>query len=369
MTRVSVFVCGLGLTMCLAGCTTMQERQTANGSFEYLEDIEAKQYVVPKDVDTPVTNNAYYIPELGEEAPQSLVGDKLTVISPALVLPLVSGSQVEEGMKEATVFFDQIDDSQPIDQTIWNSLISFLEEQGIGVVSFDKEQQTLVTDWMIVDDSEDSGWFNWTSTERSVGRRFEFSLDVKSHGRTAALKAELRDYLETVGEDVIADLDSSLERRNEVDILNKVIGHYQNQLLIADVKRIRKIRSGLDMEMGFDSNGEPAYVVDGEFDVVWTRFQLVLRKLGFNVKDLDKSNGLLFVNYGTAESSWWDNLFSSDDRELDLEKDAYRLKVERAGQKTAITLMDEENTPFPANKVSDLYATFARTMASDDLDI
>ena len=70
------------------------------------------------------------------------------------------------------------------------------------------------------------------------------------------------------------------------------------------------------MELGFDRNGEPAFVVQGEYDIVWPRFLLVLRKLGFNVKDLDKSNGILFVSFGSEESGWWSSLFSSDDDEL-----------------------------------------------------
>lgn len=368
MTRVSVCVVGLSLTM-LSACSSVAERKIANGNFDYIDEPEAKSFDIPADVDKPFINNAFAVPDLGENAAESLVGPKVTVVSPALVLPLVSGSRVEEGLKEATVYFDQVDDSQPLDQTIWNSLIGFLEEQGIGVVSFDKEQQKLVTDWMIAEDVEDSSWFNWTSTERSVGRRFEFNLDVKHHGRTAALKAELKDYLETVGEEVIADLESEQERRNEVDILNKVINHYENQLRIADVKRIRQIRDGLEMELGFNSNGEPAYVVDGDYDVVWTRLLLVLRKLGFNVKDLDKSNGLLFVNYGSAESGWWDSLWGSGDDELDLDKEDYRFQVENVGRKTSISLLDDESNPFPANKVTELYDTFARTMAADDLDI
>ena len=185
------------------------------------------------------------LPQLGEGADSTLLGDRLTVHSPALVLPLVSGSHIEEGLKEATVWFDQVDDSQALDTTIWNSLISYLEEQGIGVVSFDKDQQTLVTDWMIIESSEENeGWFDWTTTDRSVGKRFEFNLDMKPHGRTAALKANLRDYLETVGDDVIANLDSEEQRRNEVDVLNQVISHYEHQIRVADAKRIQRISFG-----------------------------------------------------------------------------------------------------------------------------
>lgn len=368
MTRKSIFIATLALSS-ITACSTMQERRLANGSYDYLDESTNQRVSIPSDLDTPAFNDEYDIPPLGKHASQELVGDKLTVISPALVLPLVSGSHIEEGLKEATVWFDQIDDSQALDTTIWNSLINFLEEQGIGVVSFDKAAQRLVTDWMIIETTEDDSWYSWTKTERSVGKRFEFSLEMKPHGRTAALKAELKDYLETVGNDVIAEIDAELERRNEIEVLNKVISHYSDQIRVADVKRIRQIRRGFPMEMGFDKDGEAAYVVDGEYDVVWPRLLLVLRKLGFNVKDLDKSNGLLFVNYGGTEAGWWDSLWSSSDGELPLEHDNYRVQVNPVGEKTSVTLLDNENKAFDVKRVTELYAEFAKVMSAYDLDI
>jgi outer membrane protein assembly factor BamC len=369
MTRFSGVILGTSLVV-LSGCSSLQERQTANGNFDYLDSAESVAYKVPVDVQSPRQNKDYYIPELGEKAPRDLLGDKLTVVSPALVLPLVTGSHVEEGLKEATVWFDQVDDSQPLDTTIWNSLIAYLEEQGIGVISFDKIAQKLITDWMIIEQEEDKPWYNRTTTERSIGRRFEFTLEMKPHGRTAALKAELKDYLETIGDEVIADLSFEQERRNEVSVLNQVIGHYQQQIRLADIKRIRQIRTGLPMELGFDDDGAPAFVVDGEYDVVWPRLLLVLRKLGFNVKDLDKSNGLLFVNYGTLDNSWWDKLWSKNENALRLDKDAYRIQVESTGPKTtSITMLDKDNNPFEANKLADIFKPFESTMSKDDLDL
>ncbi|GAC14530.1 outer membrane protein assembly factor BamC [Aliiglaciecola lipolytica] len=353
----------------LAGCTSLEERQRANGDYDYVDVKEQPRYKVPSDLDTPILQSDYDIPEVGENAPKDQIGDQITVTSPSLVLPLVAGSHVEEGLKEATVWFDQIDDSQPLDTAIWNSVISFLDDRDIGVVNFDKSANLLVTDWMIIEPDQNNSWFNWTRTDRSIGRRFEFNLDIKPHGRTAKLKVKLRDYLETVGEDVIADLSFEQSRRNEVEILNEVISHYEKQVRLEDVKRIRQIRSGFAMEMGFNPNGDPAYMVDGQYDLVWPRLLLVLRKLGFNVKDLDKSTGLLFVNYGGAESSWWDNLFTKNDDQLDLEKTDYRIQVRKQGPKTSFTLLSEESEPFEVNKVTELFPAFKEAMGTDNLDI
>ncbi|MFT4993881.1 MAG: outer membrane protein assembly factor BamC, partial [Paraglaciecola sp.] len=172
----------------LTACSSLEERQIASGSFDYLKEQPGQEILLPDDVDTPNFSDSYKLPSLGENAPRNILGEKLIVLSPALVLPLVTGSHVEEGSKEATVWFDQVDDSQALDTTIWNSLISFLEEQGIGVDLFDKDQQRLVSDWMIIEQEQDSNWYSWTETQRSIGQRFEFNLQTKPHGRTAALK-------------------------------------------------------------------------------------------------------------------------------------------------------------------------------------
>jgi outer membrane protein assembly factor BamC len=294
----------------LTACSSLEEREVASGAFDYVKEQPGQKIKIPDDVDTPKFNDVFKLPDLGENAPMTTVGKNLSVLSPSLVLPVVTGSHIEEGSKSATVWFDQVDDSQPLDTAVWNSLIRFLETEGIGVEMFDKDNQRLITGWVVKD-----------------------------------------------------------ERRNEVDVLNRVVKNYEFETKVASVKRFRQIREGLNMELGFDSDGEPAFVVDGDFDITWPRLLLVLRKLGFDVKDYDKSNGLLFVKYNGAEDGWWSNIWSNDKNELDLEVEEYRIKVSDAGKKTSVTLLDDESNPFPVNKLTDLYPTFSKTMSTDDLDI
>ena len=357
----------VGTLIALSACSTVQERQAATGGFEYLEESKSVSLQIPEGKHLPSYSSDYTLPELGSEAPRDQLGPRLSIISPQLVLPLVSGSHITEGSREATVWFDQIDDSQSLDETIWNSLLTYLEEQGIGVVTFDKKQQLLLSDWMIIEDVEDSPWYSWTKTERSVGQRFEFVLDIKSHGRTAALKVKLKDYLETFNEDIVAQLDESHSRRREVEVLNNVISHYAKQIRIADARRLRQIQQGLNMQIDTDEQGS-AFVVNADYEIAWPRLLLVLRKLGFNVKDLDKSNGLLFVNYVGMDAGWWADLWGNAD-ELPLDKKEYRLAVEGLGSKTRIMFQDNESNPLPLEIINDIYTPLAEIMATDDLDI
>lgn len=353
----------------LTACSSLEEREIASGTFEYVEEQPGQQINIPEDVDTPLFNDAFKLPDLGESAPRDTLGKKLSVLSPSLVLPIVAGSHIEDGSKNAKVWFDQVDDSQPLDTLIWDSLIRFLESENVGIETFEREKQLLVTDWFLLDESVDSSWYSWSKSERIVGQRFEFSLDLKPHGRTASLSAKLVDYKEKLNSETTEITQAKDVRRNEVDVLNQVVQNYEFESKVADVKRFRKIRQGLPTELGFDADGEPAFVVDADYDIAWPRLLLVLKKLGFDVKDYDKSNGLMFVKYGGGEQGWWDNIWSSDENELDLDSDEYRIKVVDVGQKTSITLMDDESKPFAANKLTDLFQSFSEIMSADDLDI
>ncbi|WP_293747738.1 outer membrane protein assembly factor BamC [uncultured Paraglaciecola sp.] len=353
----------------LTACSSLEEREVASGSFDYVKEQPGQKIKIPDDVDTPRFNEAYKLPDLGEDAPKNSMGKELSVLSPSLVLPVVAGSHIEEGSKNATVWFDQVDDSVPLDTAVWNSLIRFLEIEGIGVEKFDKDNQRLITDWVVMDESKDNKWYSWSKSERTVGQRFEFSLIKKPHGRTASLSVDLVDYKEKVDIQSTEITQARDKRRNEVDVLNRVVKNYEFETKVAGVKRFRKIREGLQMELGFDRDGEPAFVVEADYDTTWPRFLLVLRKLGFDVKDYDKSNGLLDVKYNGSEDGWWSNIWSSDKNEFDLDTQEYRIKVVGLGKKTSITMLDDENKPFLVNKLTDLYPKFSKFMSADDLDI
>ena len=367
MKKTLAFVSGIA-AVTLAGCASQVDNKTASGEFRYLEAQERASFVVPDTVDSPAFSDEYAIPPLGESADQTLVGRELYIESPNLVLPVVAGSHVAEGTQKATVWFDQVDDSQPLDQAIWNSLISYLDKNDVRVDYFDEEKRELVTDWITSTEVLSSAWYSFSDIERVTKRKFKFNMEVKSHGRSAALRSELLAFELTSGNDFITqNLNSLQTRRQEIDILNDVIGYYEYQVRLEATRKIAEIRQGIRTEMGFDNNGEPAFVVNAKYDIAWPRLLLVLRKLGFDVKDLDKSTGLLFVTYNNEEASWWDGLFSSDENLL--EESDYRLRVGDLGGKTSITFMNDESQPFGANQVVDLYEPFSEVMSEDDLDI
>lgn len=370
MSKSLALVSGL-VVLSLAGCSSQLEKSTATGSYKYLKAEQQPKMQVPDELNQPEFSDEYALPTLGQGADKGLVGRDLRIVSPALVHPLVTGSHVQEGSEGAVVTFDQVDDRQPLSQAIWNAVKSFLDKQNVGISQFDEAQNVLVTDWFVLSEEvedEDSPWYAWSSDiDAEKKRRFKFMLDVKPHGRTASLRTELVEFEQQLGDNTVTEINDFARHREEVDILNEVISHYEYQIQLDNNRRIAEIRQGLQTEMSFNKDGDPAILVKGQYDVVWPRMLLVLRKLGFDVKDLDKSTGLLFVTFNGDDDGWWNNLFSGDSELLD--EGDYRLQIARSGNNTTVTFMDDESQPFTAKEVTDLYDPFSEVMTQDNLDI
>lgn len=351
----------------LSACSSVDDRAAASGDFEYLEHETVAPIKVPEDLTVPPTNSRYAIPDLATETSSVLVGNDISVASPRLVIPLVSGSHVEEGSKEAKVLFDQINDKEPLEKTIWDTVLAYLELNNIGVESFDKDTNELVTDWVIDRQEDDASWYEFSSEYIEKARKFKLNLDLAPHGRTAALTSKMIKYLDEDGNDSLVNVNSIDKRTDEVNFINFIIAEYDFGIRLERSQRIAKIRDGFSSQMGFNADGDAAVMIDAVYADAWPRLQLVLRKMGFDVVDLDQSSGLLFVKYNGPDDSWFSGWFSDD--ELPLDEDDYRLIVEKAGDKTSITFKDIENEPFSAQKVSEIYPAFSEYMAASDLDI
>lgn len=362
-------VVGISLVaFAIAGCAGKAEREVASGSFEYLEASQHKTMNVPQDLDTPAYSQRYVLPNVGENAPKNLTGKKLKVLPPSLILPLVAGSHVEEGSSEAKVLFDQVNDNEALQKTVWDTVLAYLEKSNVGVEKFDKENNVLITNWVTQYRETESSWYDVTENFVEVKKKFKFTMAVAPHGRTASLKNELIDYIDEDAQSTMSSIDLITQRTAEADFLNSVIIEYDFGIRLANTQRIAKIRQGFNTDMGFDADGNPAFVIGAVYENTWPRLLLVLRKMGFDVKDLDQSTGLMFVQYNGAETSWWSGMFSSED-ELDIEKDEYRIKLEGVGEKTSVTFMDNESKPFDAKTVTKIFAPFKDYMGNEDLDI
>lgn len=353
----------------LSACSSPGSRERTSGDYKYME---AKQksvdLKVPEELDRPKRSNRYDLPNLNSSSSNNvIIGEEISIASPRLVLPLVTGSHVEEGIEGATVMFDQVDDSTSLDKTIWDKVLAYLEQNNIGVESFDREANVLSTDWVISVSELESSWYDLSSEYVEQAKKFKLTLDVAPHGRTASLSNEIIDYIDEEGEASLASMDPISKRTNEVEFLNYIIEEYDFGVRLARSERIAKIRDGFNSELGFNADGDSAVLIDASYNDAWPRLLLVLRKMGFDVIDLDQSSGIMFVTYNGSEDGFWSSLFAKEG--LPLKEDNYRLFVQRAGQRTSLTFKDNDNVVFNPRQLSDIFPVFKDYMSSDDLDI
>ena len=365
-TKLIFTICALLL---VGGCSNPGSRERTSGDYDYM-NVKQKELAlkVPDELEEPIRSNQYDLPILQSQSNQKpLLGKDIRISSPRLVLPLVAGSHVEEENEGATVMFDQVDDEQTLDKTIWNKVLSYLEQRNIGVENFDPQSNVLTTDWVVTTTKVDSRWYQFTDEYIEQAQKFKLSLNVAPHGRTASLTNEIIAYIDENGNSALASLDAISQRTNEVEFLNKIIEEYDFGVRLALSERLAKIRDGFSSELGFNADGDSAIVVNATYSNAWPRLLLVLRKMGFDVIDLDQSSGIMFVLYNGQDSGFWSGLFA--DKELLLKKDNYRIFVQSAGQKTTVTFKDNDSVTFDARQTSDIFDVFKEYMASDNLDI
>ena len=365
--KINIFIT-ICAVIAISACSSPGSRERTSGDYAYMQAKEKPDdLLVPEDLERPIRSNRYDLPILESGAGKQILGSDIRISSPRLVLPLVAGSHVEEGSSSATVMFDQVNDDSELDTTIWDKVLSYLEQNNIGVESFDREQNILVTDWVISVTELDTNWYEFSSAYIEQAKKFKLSLDVAPHGRTASLTNEIIDYIDEDGNAAIAAMDPITQRNNEVDFLNYIIAEYDFGVRLAQNQRFAKIRDGFNSELGFNSDGESAIMIDADYNDTWPRLLLVLRKMGFDVIDLDQSSGIMFVFYNGQEDGFWAGLFA--DEELPLEEDNYRIFVQRAGAKSSITFKDNDSEAFSAKQTTDIFPVFQEYMAADNLDI
>lgn len=365
--KINIFIT-ICAALAVSACSSPGSRERTSGDYEYMEaEQKSVDLKIPDDLERPMRSNQYDLPILKSSNTRSILGSQVRISSPRLVLPLVAGSHVEEGSNSATVMFDQVNDNSSLDKTIWDKVLSYLEQNNIGVESFDRENNTLVTDWVISVTELDSSWYEFSSEFVEQAKKFKLSLDVAPHGRTAALTNEIIDYIDKDGNSTITSMDPITQRTNEVNFLNYIIEEYDFGIRLAQNQRIEKIRDGFNSELGFNADGDSAVLIESAYNDTWPRLLLVLRKMGFDVIDLDQSSGIMFVVYNGQEQGFWKGLFADD--ELALDEGNYRIFVQRAGAKTSVTFKDNESVAFSAKQITDIFPVFKEYMASDNLDI
>ncbi|SHH24711.1 outer membrane protein assembly factor BamC [Ferrimonas marina] len=350
--------------LAMVGCSTPLERRQASGGFDYLEEKPGVPLVIPETLEQPRFSNEFALPDLGERADADVVGPRLDVRPPLQVLPLAPGTRLQDGVDSVTVLIESNDDDLNLASEIDEALVGFLNEKGVNLAQH--QGGTITTDW--IENQEVIGKKWWREQVYEIRQRYQFDTQVKDHGRTGSITIELVDHEE--GLDGIDDsivLTDADRRRYAIDMLNSAISYMNFERGQRQMLRDLEDGRGFNTELGFDRDENAAFLAEADFDTVWGRMSKVLPALGFEVRDLDKGLATYFVEYD-SDLGFWSKLWGDNDQ-LPLDEGSYQILLDSIGERTSITLMDNNGDPLDNETVTGLYNRFAELLQKELRDL
>ncbi|MBY6186614.1 outer membrane protein assembly factor BamC [Marinobacter hydrocarbonoclasticus] len=357
-------IAALAPVLVLVGCSTPLERRQASGGFEYLEQPEPTPLVVPQGLDAPRASTEFNIPTLGEQVDREVLGPRLDVRPPLQVLPLAPGTRLQDGVDSVTVLVESNQDDIDLANEIHETLLKFLGDRAIGVAQ--DTNGVIVTDWIENEEVIGKSWFR--DKVYQIRQRYEFDTVVKDHGRSGSITIELVDHeegLDGIDESIV--LTDADRRRYAIDMLNSAISYMSFERKQRQATQELLNGRGISTELGLDLDENTAFIADANFDQVWSRMGKVLPLLGFEVRDLDQQLATYFVDY-EPDGGFWASLWGDND-ELPLEEGPYQIRLERMGQRTAITFLDNEAQPLPGETITEMYNRFSELMRKEAKDL
>lgn len=344
----------------LAGCGSMAERKQANRDFDYRDvKLSSAPFKVPQNLAAPAFSSDFVIPPLKADAATGSVGPNVDVRPPAQLLNIVPGSRAEAGKQDVTMWYTARAVDQKIESEIWSMLFNFLASRGVAVANLDLQNRVLETDWF-TSNSLMKQWDPKADEEYKLRQRYRFAIVNDASRHRAGLNIQLIAHEAYVdGDRDTAPLTDLERRRYCVRALNQV-SLYIDQRLKARQQQVKQ--SGLGLRLGFDDNGQPAWIAQANFDTTWQRVLQMLPKLRFSVEKRQHALGLIEVKYDDPSASYWQEQGLTP---FQLDSGTYRVQLgEMADNKTSITLLDEDKKLVNSSVISQIYVTLSQALGS-----
>ncbi|WP_394174217.1 outer membrane protein assembly factor BamC [Thalassotalea litorea] len=319
------------LTLAVSACSTVETRKQAKGEFDYVNQDVPQALIIPNHLTQPAKDSEYDVPAI--EGTSGPIGKALDIRAPALVLPLASGSRVDEFDKTAQIWFDKIDDDSDLENVVVSAIENYLQEEGVGLTS--KQDTKLESDWFHQETK--SGFWLWEDTQTSESWRFKYSLVTKPHGRSVGLNVDLIEYQSKKN----GDIDPIEKERIEMAMINAVSAQvdYEYRLNLRDqrlAKANRKVVTLTEVE------GQAAYLVDYPQQEFWELLPEFFERYNFSVTDLNESKFVYMVNYERNDPSLWDGIWGEDVGVIDLEDGTYEFHLESKQDKTLLKIINDQ---------------------------
>ncbi len=327
------------MLVAINGCTTVNKK-SALGDFDYANNKEQSELVIPDNLDKPSYKQDFAISnKINHGGP---IGTAVDVRAPSLALPIAAATRIENNNGKTQIWFDKVIEDKDLKDLVVEAIENFLQSKNSKLDASANEDLRYQSDWL--KNTKEQGWL-LTSEVITDQKKFGYQLETKPHGRSVALMVELIDYQQFDEEGQLVDspeLDLIDKERFEMAMLNEVIGQVDYQYRQQRQENALLEANQIIVSVGENSTGQPAYLVDMNSDLVWSNMPILFSKYGFEVDDLNESDKVYFVTYTKPEQSIWDSIWGEEIAELAMEDGRYQFTVAPFDEQTSVTISDAQ---------------------------
>lgn len=310
-------------------------------AYDYTDARITSPLSFPSDVRPLKQDNLYPVPAVASAA---AVGQAVSLVPPSLLL---AGDDSSSAVKVNDRF--QLLLEQP-EAELWLLLQQFLASQNIAIEEQDDSQHQLLTDWVIWEDK--NFWHKVFGYNGPKAKRERYLIEASSgpSGRNTLLNWE-----QVARQEIPADQNEwqkvEPNLSDETSLANDFLEFYRS-------KQPKKLNisseAQLDIELVQNTTGAPIYLLNQGFQASWELMANIIPALGMKISDKDQSLGTYFVDYQGPESSWkfWKK---SEQPELPVAKQSYKIQLGEFGQRTSISILNDKDVSLSLSELQDLW--------------
>ncbi|WP_163938108.1 outer membrane protein assembly factor BamC [Paraferrimonas sp. SM1919] len=339
-------------------CSSVTDRRTVNDADLYASSQNLPKLVIPQGLNEPTYNNEYAIPTV-KSSQDARVGNQIDIRPPMLVLATAEGTRVvDEASDNVKVLVETLPGQQTIGSEVYDSLMEFLNKQGIMTTTADQQAGVIETDWIVSSDVVETSWFSG-DTVNSIKQRFSFNIDIRPHGRSGEVTISLIDFEQDISGEVVDVLTDVDKRRYAIDMLNDAIAFISAKRSYE--QRQARIANSRGIEISQNEQAH-SWQAKATFNRSWARLGMILPELGFEIEDRDRNEGVLYARF-KDNSSFWTGWFA--DKPLDIDEDLYRFNLVDEGEQTKVEVYDEANEPLSSEDAAKVYQALSVVLQAD----
>ena len=339
--RLLLLVLILNMTAC--GWLFGDEGMFRDRGEDYRKARVEPQLQLPENIESPAMEGNYAIPPISD---QSRLESEFVVPRPE--------SLAEEAERD-NVRINKLGDQQWIlvndsPGEVWPRLRGFLDLNQLTLARTDAANGLLETVWM------------QPAKEGSLKERYRLRIEQGVQRGTCevyVLQADLR-----AGKEEWPAVSSSPERE---EIMTRELSQYlADSTALASVSMLAQqaIDSAGRVSIEQPKEGEPYLKLDLPFSRAWASMNLAVKKAGFTVDDLDRSQRLLYVNYTASNPDDDEGGFFSWGSDDEPEGVDYLVKMEEISSDTVIiTIIRPDDKPMQEGEAAQLLKLIKKYLA------